>query len=92
DAAHALVFANRAAAALIGGPERPAPLSASLREVVRSLAYRGELGPGDPEALAAQILALDHSRPLRHLLRRTGGGTAEYRSIPLPEGGGFCAV
>lgn len=91
DAALVLVFANPAAAAVLGGPDGRAPIGANLREIARTLAYRGRLGPGDPEAIAAHHLSLDRSRPLRRLLREDGGRVVDFRTIPLPDGG-FCAV
>ncbi len=91
DGAHRLVFANDPAAAVIGGPNREVPLGAPLAEIVRRLAYRGRLGPGDPQAQVTQHLALDRKRPIRRLLREADGRVIDFRTIPLADGG-FCAI
>jgi signal transduction histidine kinase len=91
DGAQRLVFANRRAATAIAGPEGAVPLGAPLAEILRRLAERGHLGAGDPETEIAQHLALDRTRPTRHLLREADGRLVDIRTIPLRHGG-FCGI
>ena len=87
-----LAFANAAIARFIGlDPDLAGPEAISvgtpLAELVQVLAYRGVLGPGDPQAVAAQHLAVDRSRPFRRRIRRTDGACFEQLGLPLPAGG-----
>ncbi|MBI5256319.1 MAG: PAS-domain containing protein [Burkholderiales bacterium] len=60
-----------------------------LEDLVRVNAARGEYGPGDPEALAQQVLAqsrrLRHGEPMEHV--RPDGTPVEMRGAVLPDGG-----
>ena len=91
DGDHRLVFVNAAAWARIGAAPSALPPGTPLRDVVRLWAYRGVYGPGDPEALARRMLALDRARPQRRLLRHADGTVYELHIVPLPDGG-FCSV
>ena len=62
--------------------------------MLRLLAFRGLLGPGDPAELAAEALRQDRaSLQLRHLRSADGARLSEVTSLPMP-GGGFvlCSV
>ncbi|MCO6417567.1 PAS-domain containing protein, partial [Siccirubricoccus sp. KC 17139] len=59
-----------------------------LAAVALRLAERGELGAGEPAALAAALLAETGPDPSRRVLRRaTDGAWQEVRSLPLAGGG-----
>ncbi|RAI60638.1 PAS-domain containing protein [Roseicella frigidaeris] len=79
---HRLLLANGAA-----GRVAAAPPGLPLAELVRDLARRGLYGEGDPEALAAEQLALDRGRPDGRRLRRADGSRLNQSSLPLPSGG-----
>ncbi|UCV12043.1 PAS domain S-box protein [Dechloromonas denitrificans] len=60
----------------------------TLHEVALFNARRGEYGPGDPELIAAEIVAKARN-PEPHCFERTrpNGKTIEVRGAPLPDGG-----
>ncbi len=94
DGAGRLVFANAALWADAGAEPARFPPGTPIRDLMRLLAFRGLLGPGDPVALADRAMAEDRSRPrLHHARSADGTRLAEVTSRPL-EGGGFvlCAV
>ncbi|MDO9159276.1 MAG: PAS-domain containing protein, partial [Burkholderiaceae bacterium] len=64
----------------------------SLEELTRFNAERGEYGPGDPDVLTAERMALARLGE-RHRFRRQrpGGRTLEIIGEPLP-GGGFLSI
>jgi PAS domain S-box-containing protein len=88
DAGRRLVFANDRLWSRIGVDPAMVPPGTELAGMARMLALRGVFGPGDPEAQAAEAMAIDRSRPSRRILRGTDGRVDEVHSIPLP-GGGF---
>ena len=94
DGADRLVLANTALWGEAGADPARFPPGTPLRDMLRLLAFRGLLGPGDPAALAAEALAQDRtSLHLRHLRSADGTRLAEVTSLPLA-GGGFalCSV
>lgn len=89
DAEGRLAYANPAFFRDAGVEPEVFPPDATLRDMVRLLAYRGLYGPGDPEAQTAAVLAMDRSRPFCRRIRAANGGDVfELASVPLP-GGGF---
>jgi signal transduction histidine kinase len=94
DADGRLVFANPTLWREAGADPARFPPGTSLADILRLLAFRGLLGPGDPAELARLALAQDRGATLRQY-RRTADGSrvAEVISTPLP-GGGFalCSV
>lgn len=94
DSGARLVLANSALWTEAGTPSSRFPPGTPLRDMLRLLAFRGMLGPGDPAALAEQALAQDRSVfNLRHLRSADGARLSEVASLPL-QGGGFmlCSV
>jgi signal transduction histidine kinase len=94
DGAQRLVFANGALWTEAGADPARFPPGTPLRDVLRLLAFRGLLGPGDPALLAEEALAQDRAAlQLRHTRTADGARLSEVASIPLP-GGGFaiCSV
>lgn len=86
-----LRFANAAFIAFSGvGREQLRP-GCPLEDCARLLAYRGLLGPGDPERVAAEAAATDRSRPSRRLLHALDGRILDVHSAPTPDRG-FLAV
>ncbi|MGG5820538.1 PAS-domain containing protein [Falsiroseomonas sp. HW251] len=91
DADQRLLLANPALWRLAGCGGMPP--GTPQQEFYRLLAYRGLLGPGDPEAHVAAALALDRTRPALRRLRSADGQTVrEVVSVPLPGGGYVSAV
>jgi signal transduction histidine kinase len=88
DGAGRLMHANPAFWRMLGveaGLYGPGTESAVI---TRLLAYRGLMGPGDPEAQAAAALAMDRSRPsVRRVRTADGRRVREVFSVPLPDGG-----
>ena len=94
DAGDRLVIGNAAFWATAGAEASRFPPGTSLRDVVRLLAFRGLLGPGDPQQRAEEALALDRSlQQTRHTRSADGTRMWERSTVPL-NGGGFaiCAV
>lgn len=94
DGADRLVLANAALWGEAGADPARFPPGTPLRDMLRLLAFRGMLGPGDPAVLAAAALAQDRSAlHLRHLRSADGARLSEVASLPLP-GGGFalCSI
>jgi signal transduction histidine kinase len=80
---HRLIAVNVNTSALAGFPEdRPRP-GMHLTDVIAAQLRRGIL----TEAEAAQVLALDRSRPHRYSRHRPDGMVIEIRSDPTPDGG-----
>ncbi len=89
DESDRLVFANTALWGEAGADPARFPPGTPLRDMLRLLAFRGLLGPGDPARLAAESLAQDRSIfHLRHLRSADGQRLSEVASLPLA-GGGF---
>ncbi|MEI6162299.1 MAG: PAS-domain containing protein, partial [Roseococcus sp.] len=82
-----LVFVNAEMRALLRVDVAALRDGAALRDVLRLLAFRGALGPGDPAERLREVLELDFTHPLRRLLRDVDGRGLELRITPLPEGG-----
>ncbi|UPY37408.1 PAS-domain containing protein [Sediminicoccus sp. KRV36] len=85
--ADALVFVNDEMRALLRVDAAALKDGAALHDVLRLLAFRGALGPGDPSERLRDILELDFTAPHRRLLRDVEGRGLEFRLIPLSEGG-----
>jgi signal transduction histidine kinase len=88
DGADRLRFVNAEMLRQLDIPADTVLIGRTQRELSRLLAFRGLLGPGDPELLAEQLLRVDRSRPHRRTSRRGDGRWFEFVSEPLP-GGGF---
>jgi signal transduction histidine kinase len=88
DAEDRLAYANPAYWRYAGIDPSLCPIGTDVADLIRMLAYRGLYGPGDPEAQARAVLALDRSRPLtRHVRTADGARVFELSSQPLPGGG-----
>lgn len=85
--AGALVFINAEMRALLRVDAAALQPGAALHDVLRLLAFRGVLGPGDPAERLREILALDFTVPQRRLLRGVDGRGLELRLATLPQGG-----
>ncbi|MFN6955765.1 MAG: PAS-domain containing protein, partial [Acetobacteraceae bacterium] len=82
-----LRFVNAAFLAFSGIPAERLPRGLALEECARLLAYRGLLGPGDPEEVTREVAAMDRSRPSRRLLHALDGRIIEVHSAPTADGG-----
>ncbi len=82
-----LVFANPQICALLRVDQAALKPGAPLADVLRLLAFRGALGPGDPAERLREVLALDLTLPHRRLLRDAEGRGLEWRIRPLADGG-----
>jgi len=87
DAEHRLLGANEAALSGQGIERELTPIGAKLTDVLRILALRGALGPGDPDALVERHMGLDRSKPWRGLLRERNGECRDMLGAPMPQGG-----
>ena len=68
-------------------PDAFAP-GASIEEVYRLFAERGDYGPGDVEELVRERVALTHKLEPHHFERSTSSGRIiEIRGLPTPMGG-----
>jgi PAS domain-containing protein/anti-sigma regulatory factor (Ser/Thr protein kinase) len=85
--ASGLVFANPPMCALLRVDQAALKPGAPLADVLRLLAFRGALGPGDPAERLREVMALDLSLPHRRLLRDVEGRGLEWRLRPLADGG-----
>ncbi|MDE2517070.1 MAG: PAS-domain containing protein [Rhodospirillales bacterium] len=84
---------NPAYYASLGLPPDTYPRGTTLAEMMRGAALRGVLGPGDPEVLAREALAVDRTRPGLLRRRHFGGRVFDLHNQPLPDGGHVvCAV
>ena len=87
-----LVLANAAYCATLGfAPGTFRPLS-TMAENARLVAYRGLFGPGDPEAQAAEMAAMDVTQERRVRRRHPDGRTYEAHTMPLPHGAHMVCV
>jgi signal transduction histidine kinase len=82
-----LAFANTAFCHALGFPPGTFRPLSSLADNARLLAYRGLLGPGDPEAQAAEYANRDVSKEERIRRRHPDGRTFDSITVPLPTGG-----
>ena len=87
DADNRLTFVNSRSFEISGIDPSVTPIGASLREVLRVMAYGGFYGAGDPEEHLAAALAVDRSRPFRRITQGPLGRWFEIVSLPLPNGG-----
>ena len=93
DADMRIVLVNAAYCASLGLPPNSFPKGTKLEDAVRTAAYRGVYGPGDPEAQLAALVAADYSRPGRLRRRSFMGRSYDLLNAPLPQGGHVvCAV
>ncbi len=73
-------------------PELIAKTPLPMRELALFNARRGDYGPGDPEELAAQVVARARTPVAHHFERTRPDGTIiEVHGAPLP-GGGFVTI
>jgi signal transduction histidine kinase len=83
-----LLAANRLAGPDYGLPPMDECIGLPLEEVIARQLADGALGRGaEAEALAAQTLALDRSRPARYQRALLNGRMVEVSSDPTPDGG-----
>ena len=82
-----LLFVNAEMRSLLRVDMAAMSTGATVRDVFRLMAFRGVLGPGDPEQRLREILALDPAQAQRRLLRDVDGRGLELRVAPLPGGG-----
>lgn len=89
-----LVLANAAFWTAAGAEASRFPPGTPLRDVLRLLAFRGLLGPGDPQQRVTEALALDRSlHQTRHVRSADGTRMWERSTAPLTNGGfAICAV
>lgn len=88
DADLRLVAWNRTFLRLLGFPEEMGYVGAPFESFIRYNAYRGEYGPGDPEALIARIVALAGDFAAHYAERnRPNGRVIAVRGGPLPHSG-----
>jgi PAS domain S-box-containing protein len=85
--AGALIFVNAEMRRLLRVDIAALKEGSALRDVLRLLAFRGALGPGDPAERLREMLDLDFAIAHRRLLRDVDGRGIELRLAPLPEGG-----
>jgi len=81
-----LMFVNPAFFRTLGLPPGLFHPGTSLEDVTRVVAHHGIFGPGDPEALAAAMLANDDRTARRYSRRRSDGGTYDAYYVPLAQG------
>lgn len=85
DAELHMVAWNRTFLRLLDFPEEMAYVGAPFESFIRYNAYRGEYGPGDPEALVAEIIGLAGSFASHYSERhRPNGRVIGVRGAPLP--------
>ncbi|MBV9247824.1 MAG: PAS-domain containing protein, partial [Acetobacteraceae bacterium] len=87
DAKLLLTLMTAGYCASLGLPPRSFTAGTPLRDIVRANAHRGLYGPGDPDVLAADVLAMDRSRPGRLRRRAVNGRVFDLHTAPLPDGG-----
>ena len=86
DAHRRVVFINPAFERIIGLPPGLFRPGTAMEDVTRVGAHRGLFGPGDPEALASEMLAADDRVGRVFQRRRADGATFESQYIPLASG------
>lgn len=93
DAAKRMLLVNPAYCASLDVPPNSIPPGMPLEQVLRAAAHRGLYGPGDPEALAAQMAAFDRRRPGRLRRRSYNGRSYDVITAPMPDGSHVaCAI
>ena len=87
-----LVMLNKAAQDLLELPAELLNAAADLAGIVRFQAMRGDFGPGDPEELVRQQMAMTKT-PVAHdfVLQRGDGRLVQVQSMPVASGG-FVAI
>jgi len=81
---------NRAYSQVMAGA--PLRVGEHLEAIIRRRAAAGEYGPGAPDEIVAQQMALDVSRPQMRKRRRPNGMMVDVRTTPLPDGGYISVV
>lgn len=81
---------NRAYTEVMTGA--PLAIGDNLQDIIRNRAAAGEYGPGDVNAIVAQQMAFDVTRPQMRKRRRPNGMTVDVRTTPLPDGGYISVV
>ena len=81
---------NRAYTEVMAGA--PIAVGDHLQDIIRRRAVAGEYGPGDIEAIIAEQMAFDLTRPQVRKRRRQNGMTVDVRTSPLPDGGYISVV
>jgi signal transduction histidine kinase len=76
---------NRAYSEVMEGA--PLAIGDHMVDVIRRCAEAGEYGPGSPDQIATEQLAVDISRPQMRERQRPNGTTIVARTAPLPDGG-----
>ncbi len=83
---------NRKLLEILDLPPETVKPGCTLDQIIRPLAYRGEYGPGDPETIYRERMAVLREMPTLTSERETAEGrTIELRQFPVP-GGGFVAI
>lgn len=81
-----IVFVNSAFEQLMGLPTGIFRPGTSIEEKMRVVAHRGLFGPGDPEALAAEMIGADDRSARRYIRRMSDGSTFDSQYFPLASG------
>ncbi len=93
DGDRKLLVANATAQALFDAPSALLAAGASLDDLIRFFADRGDYGDADrEEAVRMRIAALGASDPWSHTRRRRNGRVTEMRFMPLPDLGGILVL
>lgn len=87
-----LVLANATYCQTLGFPPGTFRPLSSLSDNARLIAYRGLLGPGDPETQAQDLANRDVDHETRIRRRHPDGRTFESHTVPLPTGGHMVCV
>ena len=81
---------NRAYTEVMAGA--PLAVGDHLHDIIRRRAAAGEYGAGDVEAIVAQQMAFDLTRPQMRKRKRPNGMSVDVRTTPLPDGGYISVV
>jgi signal transduction histidine kinase len=93
DADQRAIWVNAAYCESLNMPAGSFPPGTTLEHMLRQAAYRGALGPGDPERQVGVALEIDRSVPARIRRRQFDQRSFDVYSAPLPGGGhAVCAV
>ena len=86
DPQRRIMLMNQAFRDSLDLPPDAFPPGIPVEDAVRSTAYRGVYGPGDPEEQVTAVLAADRSRPGRLRRRVFQGRSFDLFNSPLPDG------